>query len=393
MTCPVCGSSATILFLSRRAVPVHQNMLYHEPQAAMDAPRGTLELRVCTECAFVFNAAFDPAKLCYGEDYDNTQTCSRYFAEYVSGLARHLLTTKGVRNSKIVEVGCGKGHFLRELVEDETTGNRGYGFDPSYLGPESVAGGRLLFRRDFYGPGCTDVKADLIVCRHVIEHVPQPVFLLDSIRQTMDHEGMPLVVCETPCVEWILRNKVVWDFFYEHCSYFSAGSLIRAMQQVGLQVETASHVFKDQYLWLEARTRVDAMVLPRSEPMEVVALCQEYTRWETRLISKWRVRLVELARRGGVALWGAGAKGVTLANLLDPQRTLVTCVVDLNPRKQGCFIPGTGHPIVDFRELRAHGVKTALQMNPNYAEENLRLLRAANLEVTLIDPHDWRAIQ
>jgi SAM-dependent methyltransferase len=368
-------------------------MLYHHPEAAIAAPRGALELRVCTRCAFVFNAAFDPAKVRYGKDYDNTQTCSPCFAEYVGELARHLLTTKGIQNSRIVEVGCGKGHFLRRLVEEETMGNRGYGFDPSYLGPESEEGGRLLFRKQLYGPDCTDVKADLVVCRHVIEHVPRPVSLLDSIRRTLDPEGTSLVACETPCVEWILRNKVVWDFFHEHCSYFSAGSLIRAMQQAGLQVEAVTHVFGDQYLWLEARTRVETPVLPWSEPAEIVGLCQEYTRWETRLISEWRGRLAELAQRGGVAFWGAGAKGVTLANLLDPQRVLVTCVVDLNPRKQGCFLPGTGHPIVDFKELRAYGVKMALQMNPNYTEENLLLLRAAELDVTLVDPHDWRVIQ
>ena len=84
------------------------------------------------------------------------------------------------------------------------------------------------------------------------------------------------------------------------------------------------------------------------------------------------------------ALWGAGAKGVTFANLIDGSRELIDCVVDLNPLKQGHYLPGTGHPIVSHQALTARGVSTAILMNPNYREENLALIREAGLDVELI---------
>ncbi|MHC4521755.1 MAG: NAD(P)-binding class I SAM-dependent methyltransferase, partial [Planctomycetota bacterium] len=220
-----------------------------------------------------------------------------------------------------------------------------------------------------------------------------PVTLLESIRQTLRNDGASLIVCETPCVEWILRNRVVWDFFYEHCSYFSTASLSEAMGRVGLQVEHTAHVFGDQYLWFEARTKTEAERPSSTPPAQIVALCRGFEQHCSRLIMEWRAQLAEIARAGAVALWGAGAKGVTLANLVDPDRSLVACVVDLNPRKQGCFVPGTGHPIVDYREIRSLGVQAAVQMNPNYAAENLRLLQNAALDVKLIGPQDWRVIQ
>ena len=86
-----------------------------------------------------------------------------------------------------------------------------------------------------------------------------------------------------------------------------------------------------------------------------------------------------------MALWGAGAKGVTVANLLDPHCVLIDCVVDLNPNKQGHFIPGTGHPIVSPSELLGRGVKNAILMNPNYRQENLKILIAADIGLNLID--------
>ena len=99
----------------------------------------------------------------------------------------------------------------------------------------------------------------------------------------------------------------------------------------------------------------------------------------------WLVRLSELRQNGKVALWGAGAKGATFANLIDPESTLIDCVVDLNPNKQGCFIPGTGHPIVAPSDLTRRGVFNAVLMNPNYRDENLKLLAQAGIEMNLID--------
>jgi 2-polyprenyl-3-methyl-5-hydroxy-6-metoxy-1,4-benzoquinol methylase len=49
----------------------------------------------------------------------NTQTCSPYFRDYIEVLVRYLVCEKGIRNCRIVEVGCGKGYFLRRLMEED----------------------------------------------------------------------------------------------------------------------------------------------------------------------------------------------------------------------------------------------------------------------------------
>ncbi len=94
---------------------------------ALEIPRGDLSLAVCENCGFVFNQAFEPSKMSYGGNYDNTQSCSLLFDEYLSNLARNLDVEKGVKNSRVIEVGCGKGLFLRKLIE--IGGNMGYRFD------------------------------------------------------------------------------------------------------------------------------------------------------------------------------------------------------------------------------------------------------------------------
>lgn len=383
-SCPICASSSTSRFLRRERVPVHQNLVVQDRNAAVEMARADLDLAVCETCGFVFNQAFDAAKLTYDQAYDNTQSYSPYFDAYMDALVEHLINERGIRNQRIVEVGCGKGLFLKKLVGPADTGNSGYGFDPSYVGPDTELGGRIRFERRYYGPDSTHISADSVICRHVIEHIADPIQLLRTIRQTLAGTSHARVFFETPCVDWILRNQVIWDFFYEHCSYFSAQSLTTAFEIAGFHVEGVTHVFGEQYLWIEATPAASDPAVT-TQPNHTTALARNFAIAENQLVSNWRARVAALAAQQRIALWGAGAKGVTFANLVDADRRQIECVVDMNPQKQGQYIPGSGHPIVDYRELPQHGVAAALVMNPNYHQEIQQLLDQANLRIELID--------
>lgn len=380
--CPVCKSIRLKNFLHRHLVAVHQHLLVKDRESARTLLEGELDLAVCEECGFVFNCAFDPSKLKYGEAYDNTQDCSPSFKTHLSCLVHRLIYECGIQSSRIVEIGCGKGRFLQALVEHPETNNHGYGFDPSYIGPLSLCDGKLLFEQRFYDESCADIVADVVICRHVIEHIPNPVDFLQTIRKALRNSPKARVFFETPCLEWILRNQVVWDFFYEHCSYFTASSLTTAFEQAGFQVNRIDHVFSGQYLWLEASiAKVPAVI---KNAGAVPELCRNYLLAETEIIATWRKTIDILLEEGKVALWGAGAKGVTFANLIDPEMDKLDCVVDLNPMKQNKFIPGAGHAIVNYSDLGKRGVKHAILMNPNYLEENKKIIKETGLQVNLL---------
>lgn len=382
--CPVCSSKTLVPFLRRNNVSVHQNLVTLDQDSARSVAMGELDFVACNDCGFVFNRAFDLSLLSYSQDYDNTQSCSAYFDSYLDGIVMDLVERKGLRNCTIVEVGCGKGHFLRKLLNYPNSNNRGFGFDPSYVGPEFELDGRLSFRRCYYDATCADVIADVVICRHVIEHVPEPMPLLHSIRSALSQSPNARVFFETPCVEWTLRNQVIWDFFYEHCSLFTAGSLSLAFEGAGFSVNHIEHVFGGQYLWLEAqKSTIPAPPCPRSQ--STAELAQAYGAAEQALREKWHRHVETLKSQGKVALWGAGAKGATLANLIDEDGGLIDCIVDVNPNKQQCFIPGTGHPIVSPSEAEMRGVKFAVLMNPNYREEILQTLTAENMAIELVD--------
>ena len=369
--CPLCAAAAPPPFLVRASVPVHQNLPAATAAEARAAARGRLEMVACEACGFVFNRAFDPALPRYGPGYDNAQSHSVAFAAHLDALARHLIEERGVRGAHIVEIGCGRGDFLARLVAWPGADNRGTGFDPAYDGPDTAFGGRLRFERRLYGPDCAGHAADVVICRHVIEHIADPLGLLRAVRAALRHAPAARVFFETPDVGWILTNAVIWDFFYEHCSLFSAASLTGAFARAGFAPVEARPVFDGQYLWLEAR--------PGEAPIpagtgDIPARAAHHGAAEPLHLAAWRTRIATLAAHGRVALWGAGAKGVTLANLVDPSVQIIACVADINPDKQGRFVPGTGHPIIAPAALSARGIRHVVPMNPAYREEIARML-------------------
>lgn len=379
--CPVCDARRTECFLRRRSVPAHQNMLFTSAAAARAITRGDLEMRACPACGFVFNAAFDPTRVDYGPAYENSQDRSPAFNAHLDERVDHLVRARGVRCGRVVEVGCGKGVFLRKLLAHPLNNSDAVGFDPAFTGAPEPANERIRFVTDFYGPE-TAVPADAVVCRHVIEHVPEPLDLLRTVRAGVGRSGSTRVFFETPCVEWILRGRVMWDFFYEHCSIFTTHSLALALSRAGFEPTGVEHVFGGQYLWAEGTSATSGSTVS-GDGAEIAELAAAFGDAEREQIASWQALIAELGAHGPLYAWGAGAKGVTFCNLADTDATRLAGVVDVNPAKQGKYLPGTGHAIVAPQSaIAAHAV---FVFNPNYVTEVADILNRLGSDAAVID--------
>jgi hypothetical protein len=63
---------------------------------------------------------------------------------------------------------------------------------------------------------------------------------------------------------------------------------------------------------------------------------------------------------------------------------MVDCTADVNPKKQGKFVVGTGHPIVSPEQMVARGVRGVLVMNPVYLDEVRQIMRALGPNVVVV---------
>jgi SAM-dependent methyltransferase len=380
-SCSLCDSRDLFVFSERTGVPVHQNVPLDTAGAARAASRGDLRLACCRACGFVTNLAFRQDLLHYGAGYENDQTQSPAFEAYTDGLIASLIAA-GCRNRFVLEVGSGQGQFLRRLCANG--GNRGVGFDPAYTGKDSVDGDGVTFVRELYSGQRTHESPDLVLCRHVLEHVPDPMRFLKDIVRSLGRDRSARIAFEMRTVGWVLEQVMVHDFFYEHCSYFTAESVRFAFERAGFTNVVPTATFGGQYLWVTADYQpASPRPMPRLAPGGIVKSVERYVQQEQASGAALRAKIEKLRVSGPVAIWGAGAKGVTLLNLIDPGCQIVDCTVDVNPKKQGKFIPGTGHPIVSPAELPARDVRGVLVMNPNYADEVRHALHAISPDVVV----------
>ena len=359
--------------------------LYASPQLAADAPLAMLDLVACRSCGFVWNRAFDSSKIEYDSSYENNQGYSEAFSKHLTERAEAILssvTNRGLTN--YLEVGCGQGAFIERIVE--RAGGQlqsAEGFDPAWRGldGEGPAGSRI--HKVYFNSSTSDrlsYQPDIVVTRHTIEHVPDPVEFLISIRKALGEESRAAIYVETPDVRWIIENRAIQDFFYEHCSIFTAESLALALQRSGFEQPEVEPVFGGQYLWAKARagTRADRPhILQDGHDLAFQDRFGDF-------VAEWRERVFSARQKGPVAVWGAGAKGVTFALLVDPDGSLIDHAIDINPQKQSHFLPRTALPVVSPEISAMRKPKTVFVMNPVYVSEILRIAKDAGIQADFV---------
>ena len=378
--CPACGGTTLEEVLRIHSVPVHSMILLGDAEAARGFPRSRIELTHCADCGFLFNAAFEAAAMRYDLRFEESQHFSPTFGRFARLLIEQLAAGGALAGRHVVEVGCGRGEFLAALCQHATC--RGTGIDPGWRagrieGPP-LEGVRFL--AEPLGPHHRRLGADLLLCRHTLEHIAEVRdFLLQAARLGEGRPGFRLIF-ETPDAGRILAEGAFWDVYHEHCSYFTAAALCGLFERAGLAVTRCQSVFAGQYLLLDA-TPAASPTAPAAPPAPGAAAT--YAKAFSDSMARWHRRAGAWTAAGErLVLWGGGSKAVAfLAALgLDAE---VTAVVDINPYRQGHFLPGGGHPIVAPEELKKLRPDRVLAMNAVYREEIATALTSLGLDPAL----------
>lgn len=324
-------------------LPIFQNRMYDSAEAARNCPRGDIILIEDMASGLVRNDAFNASLMEYDKAYQNEQGISPLFRNHMHGVADLIESHMGRKN--LVEVGCGKGTFLELLIQ---RGIEITGLDPTYEGSNP------LVRREYFSEAL-GLRGEGLILRHVLEHIDDPVSFLARLAQANGKRG--LIYIEVPCFDWICEKYAWFDIFYEHVNYFRLSDFARIF---GGLVH-ADRAFGGQYLRVVgdlAKVRI-----PIRDPKAAPSLPKDFTA---------RLKVETCAHPSGpTVVWGGASKGVIFSLLRERAGLPVDRIIDINPEKQGKYLPATGLRVLSPSEgLEGLPPGTTIQvMNPNYLDE------------------------
>lgn len=340
--CRACGSTELTTVMQLSAVPRDVQRLLSADQVGHDHSMiSDIAIYQCGLCGLV------QTPLCldvdYYDDYLMTTSFSTRLQQYLDDLADIFLTQYAHGIKSVLDVGAGDGAFMRPFQQRKISVE---GIEPSARSREAAQQQGYQVHSGYMTPETrlSGAPYDAFVSRQVLEHVDDIQGFFQGIRKNLAPGAFGVI--EVPRLEKALEDRRFYDFFPDHVNYFSLETLRTVLEINGFQVLGTGSMMDDEYnvAIVQLRTVQDfnQVYAQRSQ------LVKDIT------------KLVRSRRRHGVAMWGAGAKGLSILAALAEQKVTLSMVVDSDTNKLGRYTPVSELQVQDPESLVADKIGSVI---------------------------------
>jgi len=383
--CPGCGTGEFEPLMTVDSAPISCATLFRTKAEAAGSGSCRIEIVMCLRCSHIWNRAFQADSVTkYTGDYHSSVTQSPQARQYQKSLARELDDLVGLGGRTVMEIGCGDGFFLSEL---SSLGAMALGYEPSstFDTADTISGIRVKNGYfDFDGAPGSEPSADVVIMRHVLEHLPHPIDVVRSFRSGLFQEPRPeFLFIEVPNSYQLLSEDLYFDFYNDHIQYFSTASLTSLISAagwmplaaMGTEREFIRMLFKNSDYGSEPPMGQGQAIDGTDAPdvMSVaLAFKKDYLAWVRRLKE---VIDGQSAQGNKVAVWGAGARGISLLSGLREAGAPISYIVDSDPVKHGKYVPLANLPVYSADHLKSDPVECVLVSSYTFFNEISSQLR------------------
>ena len=402
VTCRGCGELLSLTFLDLGSSPIANDLITLENLNSPEI-QYPLHTMTCTSCAFVQLPEVALRESLFRSDYV-------YFSSYSTSWLAHakeyvsLLTSRlnlGIEDL-VVEVASNDGYLLQYFSE---AGIQVLGVEPASGVAEVAIAKGIPTIIDFFGEEIArqlakKTKPRLMLGNNVLAHVPNIHDFIEGFSLLIDDEG--LITFEFPHLLNLIRNNQFDTIYHEHYSYLSITALKPIFESHGLKIvdieKLSTHggsirifVAKAESIWetqdVVNMTLNEELVFDPRDRTVWTSLQERTLKTKLDLVAE----LVRCKKEGiRVAAYGAAAKGNTLLNYSGIDSDFIEYVVDLNPQKQGNFLPGSRIPIVGDLVLNENPPDVLLVLPWNIIDEvkvQLNHLSSTGMKFLRAIPH------
>jgi len=164
------------------------------------------------------------------------------YGPYPSQLGSHIYSNFYKRTGKILDIGCGRGEYLKTFSDlgltphgvdiSPTALEYGHGFDVKVLNLEKED---LSYEEEF----------DFVFSKSVVEHMRNPIALVESAHKNLKEGGVAVIM--TP--SWIHNYKAAFYIDHTHVTPFTKPSLRDMMEMAGFKEVKVYYFYQIPYLW------------------------------------------------------------------------------------------------------------------------------------------------
>lgn len=355
--------------------------LQNAPASAQDIPDAgelredcgiNLNLYQCEHCGLV---QFSCEPVAYYRDVIRAGGFSTTMTGLRRRQYRHLIETYHLEGKRFIEVGCGRGEFLKVLTEFPV---EAYGMEHKTELVTLARESGLNVWQEF--PETADQRFsgledggryDVFLSFNFLEHQPNPDVMLQAIWNNLADDGMGLVT--VPSLEYILEKGSYYELIRDHLAYYSFGTLRGLLERNGFAVLEEEMINRDTISMIVKKiTNPCGKSQTAPEHISVNSIKDGFS-----IVSREVCGLLARCRKEGkkLAVWGASHQGFTLAATTGIGKE-ASYIIDSAPFKQGRFAPASHLPIVEPEHFYREPVDKILIVAPGYTDEIAGIIRA-----------------
>jgi len=355
--CRFCASPLRAVFADLGMSPLANSYLPPERVNAMEAFY-PLRALVCERCFLVQLEEFQTPTHIFS-DYAYFSSYSSSWLEHARRYADQMIERLDLdERSHVVELASNDGYLLQYFHQRQIPV---LGIEPAANVAKVALQKGIPTLVEFFGRETAaslagDSAADLLLGNNVLAHVPDLNDFVAGMQTLLKPGGV--ITMEFPHLMRLMSENQ-WDTIYhEHFSYFSFLTVSRVFGAHGLRLfdveelpthggslriygahdDDAEHPDTDRAAELRRRERQAGY-----ESLDTFTGYGEKVVADKRQILQFLIGLKNDGKR--VIGYGAPAKGNTMLNYCGVRRDFLDYTCDLNPHKQGHFLPGSRIPI------------------------------------------------
>ena len=358
INCRFCETPLMHTFADLGMSPLSNSYLKSEDLQKME-PFYPLHVYICENCYLVQLPEFQSPEKIF-RDYAYFSSYSETWLNHARAYAQLMIDRFGfTTKSHVIEIASNDGYLLRYFKEKNIPV---LGVEPAHnVAQVATAAGIPTMVKFFSVETAKELvnegkQADLLVGNNVLAHVPDLNNFVEGMKIVLKPRGV--ITMEFPHLMRLMEANQFDTIYHEHFSYFSLITVEKVFNTHGLTIfdveELSTHggslrIYachtEDTYRPIDKRISE----LRDREKNAGFRNLYHYLSFADRVRETKRNILDFLIRvkreKKTIVGYGAPAKGNTLLNYCGVSTDFIDYTVDLNPHKQGHYLPGSHIPV------------------------------------------------